>query len=165
MTKITTTPILLIIIIKKLINHFIIHVRLLFLAVTSYTIVSNSILIILMLFLLRMSSSWFSSSSSWHHNAMKKGKKCNKITKNLLKSVKFVVILISPHQRLKSNFFEKFSLLLWGSCSCLVVVVKKFQKKLISAFEEAIIISDISTNSSLNCKFFEFLKHSLSWFC
>lgn len=147
MTKITT-PILLIIIITNLLNHFI-HVRLLFLAVTSYTIVSNSILIILMLFLLRMSPPW--SYSSWNHSAMKMGKNCNKM------GVKFFVLLISPHQRLKSKSFEKFSLLL---CCCLVVL-KKFQKTLISAFE-AILISD-STNNSLNCTFFEFLKHSASW--
>jgi hypothetical protein len=102
-----------------------------------------------MLFLLKMSPPW--SYSSWNHSAMKMGKMCNKIR------IRIFVLLISPHQRLKSKVFEKFSLLLWGCC----LVVKKFQKTLISAFE-AILISD-STNNSLNCTFFEFLKYFASW--
>merc|ERR1719510_683327 len=154
MTKITP-PILLIIIIiiTNLLNHFI-HVRLLFLAVTSYTIVSNSILIILMLILFKRMSAPPWSLSSWHHlSAMKVGKNCNKM------DVRFVE-LISNHQRLKSKFFEKFSLLLQGFFCCLVIVMNFFQKTLISAFET--IISD-STNKSLSCIFFEILKKHSAW--
>ena len=153
MTKITP-PILLIIIITNLLNHFI-HVRLLFLAVTSYTIVSNSILIILMLILFKRMSAPPWSLSSWHHlSAMKMTKNCNKM------DVRFVELISHPNQRLKSKFFEKFSLLLQGFFCCLVIVMNFFQKTLISAFET--IISD-STNKSLNCIFFEILKKHSAW--
>ena len=157
MTKITiTTPILLIIIIKDLLNLHFIHVRLLFLAVTSYTIVSNSILIILMLI-----SFWKSPPclknfvKLQNHELISRNvqkddypmlqfheifnvKKCNNI------NAKFVLLILVSSQRIKSKFFEQFY---------------DVQKMLVLAFE-ALISDSISTNNSINCTFFEY---SAAW--